>query len=392
MTKQKNIFLLAGRTGGPLIPLIAIGDKLSQSDQNIHKIIIGVRNGFEETVARQSNIKIVYLPESKLNIFSFKKQNLGQIIVNFIDTITNLFRLTFSIFKSVYLLIKYKPSLILSAGSFLAVPMIYSCKFLNTLGLLKTKIVVHQQDPIAGLANRLTAKYANLLSYVFDYTKDKYLIFKNAIKIPNPIDINKYSKLPSQSSISSSPFQSDKLNTFFQNLDKQKKTFLIFGGGSGAKAINSWVWTNLDLLLQKYNVIHLFGSLQDFDKDFVITQKTGYLSLPSVIEDMPLLIYKSDLILCRAGLGSITELDFLDKVAFLVPIPLSHQELNAQVVKDKFTILDQNQSQNWLDQIDNRLSTLQQNSTEDIIENTSKKQVLIAEKLDNYYQKILDLT
>jgi UDP-N-acetylglucosamine:LPS N-acetylglucosamine transferase len=59
---------------------------------------------------------------------------------------------------------------------------------------------------------------------------------------------------------------------------------------------------------------------------------------------------KSDFVLCRAGLGSITELNYLQKPTFLVPIPNSHQELNAYL-SPQFVTLDQNQSNFWLGQI-----------------------------------------
>ena len=91
------------------------------------------------------------------------------------------------------------------------------------------------------------------------------------------------------------------------------------------------------------------GSLQD--KEFANFETENSLRLESVFEDMPKLLSSVDLVICRAGLGSISELLMLQKPAYIVPIKDSHQELNAEVVKDKFYVLDQDYTKDWIDQI-----------------------------------------
>ena len=107
--------------------------------------------------------------------------------------------------------------------------------------------------------------------------------------------------------------------------------------------------SNKDALIHNFKVIHLTGILQNNYSESI--NSDNYFSTQAVFEDMPQLLSSVDYILCRAGLGTISELEFLHKKAFLVPLPNSHQELNAELVKDKFVILEQKNSEQWINSI-----------------------------------------
>ena len=66
---------------------------------------------------------------------------------------------------------------------------------------------------------------------------------------------------------------------------------------------------------------------------------------------MPVALVRSNRVICRAGISTITELNYLDKKAFIVPIPASHQELNARLASSKFSVLEQKNVDKWLNQI-----------------------------------------
>ena len=80
---------------------------------------------------------------------------------------------------------------------------------------------------------------------------------------------------------------------------------------------------------------------------------------------MPIVLASIDLIICRAGMGSISELTLVDKPTFLVPIPNTHQEQNAKLISDtnsNFKVLDQNNQNNWVEQITSRTLKNQANT------------------------------
>lgn len=463
MTKQ-TIFLLAGRTGGPIMPLLATFRgilTIEKKNKNNHKVenkfdskeiesqfeavIIGVKNGFEEKLAKQENLKLEFLPEAKLELLSFSfhfkspknwKYNLSQIgefVAGVGKSVGMIFLLLASFVQSFWLIWKYKPTAILSSGSFLAIPVLWSaflCNFFNFKNIFGKKILIitHQQDPIPGLASRLTFGLGLVQTCVFEYSKN-WKKFQKAKIIPNPIDFSKfYQKNPEnpenkelanflniglnpnlemdlETDLEKENKPNEKSPELKQDLQKslEKKgklpLFLIFGGGSGSEFINNWVWQNLVDLTQNFRILHLSGIHTKSEKasqtkDKVLFQKNlnvsnytsnsqvsklnlvkkikdsnskietpdlnsifpslnqknqNYLQIPSLLGDMPLALQSADLVMCRSGLGSISELLYLNKPSFLVPLENSHQEKNAQVVRDYFGILEQKDSEKWLE-------------------------------------------
>lgn len=336
---KENIFLVAGRTGGPYFPIPKIISVLN----DCNPIIIGVKNSFEQRICETEDLQLILLPEAKLNILSFSKTSLINKINGFFDLIWNILKLKVSFSICIYQILKFQPKVIYSTGSFLAVPMFLAAKCTNILRLTNAKLVVHQQDPLVGLSNRICVKMADLKSCVFEYTQQNFLSFnKDAFLIHNPILESKFE--------SNVDWKNQELRNFITNSKKQK--LLIFGGGSGAKFINEWTLQNLNTLTDIFDIVHLTGILQKDVKE--MTSMNNYFSIDAVFEDMPQLLSTVDFVLCRAGLGTISELEYLYKKAFLVPIPDSHQELNAELVKNKFVILEQKNSEGWLSDILNK--------------------------------------
>lgn len=342
MPHKSNIFLIAGRTGGPFFPLPTVAKNLNE----FNPIYIGVKGGFEEIALNNSNTKLEFLPDIRLAILTFKKEKLSETISNYFKFILTIIKFVFALIKSFYLVLKYKPKLIFTTGSFLAIPIILALRFTNFVGLTKAKIAVHQQDPDPGLSNKFAVKFSQLTSCVFEYTKEHYPSFKNAEIIPNPIDFESYNFSKSDQ------FKTTELNNFINstsNKSNSKPTLLIFGGGSGSEDINVWTTKNIAGLLEYFKIIHLTGILQKKKLEEIINP--NYLRLEAITADMKLLLYKADVVLCRAGLGSITELLLLQKPAFIVPLPSTHQEKNAELVSQYFQVLHQKDRPAWLAQI-----------------------------------------
>lgn len=342
MKKNLNtVFLVAGRTGGPFMPLVAIYKNL----KSIDPIFVGVRGGFEDIYCKKNHQKLVYLPEAKLSSLSFK----GSFVVKLwlvLEIITVVLKLLVSVVLSLWYLARFQPKIIVTTGSFLGVPVVFATNFVNIFIKNKIKVVVHQQDPQVGLANKLVAKFADVLSCTFDYTKEKYPQFRLAKIIPNPIntDILAITKTQALEKLHKNNHQ---LFDFITT--SQKPIFLIFGGGSGALEINNWVTKNLLNLVKHFRVIHLTGVLQKQTSSKL--QNPEYLAQTVLFEEMPLVLNLSNLVFCRAGVGSISELRYLNKPSILLPMKDSHQELNAKLAGDNFLILKNVQESLWLDTI-----------------------------------------
>lgn len=338
---MKKIILLGGRTGGPIIPLLAIAKNILIDEI----VIFGIREGFEQEIALQKGYSFYSFPEAKLKIFSQSNQTIKEIIINGFDLVATGFKLIFSFTKSIILLSILRPSAIVSTGSFVAVPVLYACWILTKLHCIKTKIIIHQQDPDIGLSNKLTARLADILTCTYQKSKNSKE-FSNSQIIPNPFD---FDSISDRTIAETSKTQTPKLQELMRFIKHKKlPLLLIFGGGSGSSFINNWVYKYHKELTRSFCLIHLTGG---YEQASTIPQSTEYYTTPTLIDEMKVALYYSDVVISRCGLGSITELTYLNKPAFLVPIPHSHQESNAKEVKDVFYILTQDQSEKWINQI-----------------------------------------
>lgn len=226
--------------------------------------------------------------------------------------------------KSIYIIFKYNPQIIISFGSYLAVPIVLSAK------LKGITVITHEQTIVSGLANRLIGKFANKVLISWDnsfkyFKKDKTVLTGNPIR---------------------KEILSAKTDSLTKNFDKRFPTLLIYGGNQGSHILNKVVFSSLQELLQKYNIIHQTGN-SSATGDFTTALDTKK-KLPALIQDRYLpkdyilpeevgeALNKSDIIIGRSGANSITEYLALGKLSILIPIPWSsnnEQLRNAKLMK-----------------------------------------------------------
>ncbi|MDO9399132.1 MAG: undecaprenyldiphospho-muramoylpentapeptide beta-N-acetylglucosaminyltransferase, partial [bacterium] len=310
LTQNKKIvkvLLTGGGTGGSVAPLLAVVDQLSITNYELRinntdeKIFceflwIGTKDGPEREMIEKAGIKFRAITCGKLRrYFSWK---------NFID----IFKIKIGFWQSLFILLKWRPDLVISAGSFVSVPAVWAAWFLGA------KVLVHQQDIRSGLANKLMAPLAKVITVVFEKSLKDY--GKKAVWIGNPIRSQKL-KVKSQ-----------KYEKY--NLNKNLPIVLILGGGTGAMAINKLVWESLSELTKFCQIIHLTG------KNKVITnyelQITNYIKYEFLdVEQMAEVYNLADIVVSRCGLGVLSELSYLGKPTILIPLPDSHQEDNADI-------------------------------------------------------------
>lgn len=314
--KVSKIMLSGGGSGGPVIPLLEITKELRLLDQSLDFVFVGTENGPErEMVQNFGNLRFLSLPAGKFRrYFSLK---------NFSD----IFLILSAFFKALPLLRKERPSLVISVGSFASVPLIYAAF------LLKIPIIIHQQDVRPGLANRLMAPCAKIITAVFEKTLVDY--GPKAILTGNPISIPE--KFPEFDGALKPIFISD------------KPLVLILGGGTGSIAINNLVQETKSELLNFCNLIHVTGKNKGNLKSLVDVEKTLreegeteegetgavkgiYLSWELLSHNQLLAIMdRATLVVSRCGLATLTEISALKKASILIPMPHSHQEDNANI-------------------------------------------------------------
>jgi UDP-N-acetylglucosamine--N-acetylmuramyl-(pentapeptide) pyrophosphoryl-undecaprenol N-acetylglucosamine transferase len=115
----------------------------------------------------------------------------------------------------------------------------------------------------------------------------------------------------------------------FFHLDSDLPILLIFGGGTGAAQINQVTQEALPELVKAHQVIHITGKGKT-----IKFENPNYHQYEFLGREMPHAMKLADIVVCRAGLSTIAELSALGKVAIVVPMPDSHQEDNAEILRE----------------------------------------------------------
>ena len=304
MTDQKiNILIAGGKTGGHLFPGIAIAQALINEDVNVRILFAGIGTEFETRIIAGSGFR-----HSKVYSRPIKGRNPLSIMFS-------LFIIPISVIQALLIIKQFKPVLVIGTGGYASFSIVAGA------WLSGIDTAIQEQNTIPGLTNRLLSKIVNILFLNFKETKllsNK----KGAIHTGNPVrNISK-----------GSPAESDLDNT----MDKEKFTLLISGGSQGASSINKAMLEAFSLMekTDQYNIIHQTG---EKDEKQVQTQYLN-LNIKNIIvkaffDNLGLYQDKADLIIARAGAGTISEINLKGLPSILIPYPYAaddHQTSNAK--------------------------------------------------------------
>lgn len=275
--KRKKIILVGGGTLGSVSPLLAVASKY-EADY----VFVGTADGPEKNFVAEKEMPYRAIRSGKLRrYFSWK---------NFSD----LINIKIAFWQSIKIIIQEKPDIILTAGSFVAVPFVWAAWF------LRVPSIVHQQDLIPGLANKLMAPFAKKITLTFSEEK-KFFNRKKVVLTGNPV-------------------------RHIRRTIKEKPSILITGGGLGARGMNHFVVKFIPKLSEKYKINHILGN-ENWDQRVVWDDYHPYRF---VTDEMPYLLSQADIIISRSGMSLITEAASLHKALILIPMPNSHQVKNAE--------------------------------------------------------------
>ncbi len=289
---------------GPVTPLLAVHGALKKIDPSIEAVWIGTRHGPERVVVEHAGFRFYDLPVVRC------VRSLS------VEWLLFPFKFFAACFKAVQIIRCEKPNVVGSAGGYTAVPVVLGAK------LFGIPVWVHSQDVQVTLTTRLTAPFADRLTAAWKQSTQH--LGAKARVVGNPV---RHSVLGGSRARAQERF----------GLDAHKPTVVIFGGGTGASWLNHITREIVEPLVKKANVIHITGR----GKRASEISQAHYAVREFLREEMADALAVADVLVCRAGMGTITELAALSKPAILIPLPHSAQEKNAEAVQDACVILDQ---------------------------------------------------
>jgi len=307
----KRVLIMAGGTGGHVFPALAVAQALK--DKGVEVTWLGTKAGLEADVVPKAGFEIDWIKIRGLR---------GNGVVGWAFA---PFKLLLAGAQAAAVIKKRKPDIVIGLGGFVTGPGGFMA------WLLGTPVVIHEQNAIPGLTNRLLA---NLSKRVLEAFPGAFSKSMNAIAIGNPVR--------------EELFNQDNPETRFtkeQSSDEQpanKLRLLVVGGSLGARAINTIVPSAINVLGQEsIDVWHQTGKVL-LEETLTTYEKAGVsvgedVRVVPFIDDMAKAYAWADIVLCRSGALTVSELSAIGVGSILVPFPHAvddHQTKNASYLVD----------------------------------------------------------
>lgn len=314
-----RVLFTGGGTGGHIFPIIAIIREIRKiySGEDLEIRFIGPKDKWSLAFLFQEGIEVRTVMAGKIRRYLTIKSFFQNIIDIF-------FKIPLGILKAFFYVFFWAPDLIFSKGGFGSIPVVFSA------WVLQVPIFLHESDKAPGLANRILEKLS--LEVFTSFRETEYFPQDKVILVGNPIREELLEELPEDP------------KAFFR-IKSDKPVILILGGSQGAQRINDVILQVLAEILVSFEVIHQAGQ-----KNFEQVKKEAevmapqelqqfYHPFPFLKEKELILAYRAaNLIVSRAGAGSIFEIAALGKPSILIPLPeaaQNHQLKNAYAFAEK---------------------------------------------------------
>ncbi len=311
---MKAIIAAAG-TGGHINPGIAIANKIIEKEPDSKIVFIGTGRGLEKDLVPRAGYELkcidAYGIERKITVQNLK----------------NLYATYKSISKAKEILEELKPDVLIGTGGYICVPTVIAAK---KLGI---PVVLHESNAFPGVAVKLFKKKADRILVGFEDAKTRLENRENVVVTGNPIKIKKreFSINEKKQIIDNAGLRSD------------KPIVLVFGGSQGAQSINQ---SFMEIIVNKknknYQIMWAAGPEQyekiknKLKEVNVNIDRIENVKIVPYIYNMEEIMNIADLVVCRSGAMTITEVAVVQKPAIFIPFPYAtenHQEYNARVLE-----------------------------------------------------------
>lgn len=314
--KETRVIVSGGGTGGHIFPAISIANAIRQLRPEAKILFVGAEGRMEMQRVPDAGYEIIGLP-----VAGFDRKRLWR-------NVSVLIKLIRSQWKARKIIKKFKPQVAVGVGGYASGPTL---KMAATMGI---PTLIQEQNSYAGVTNKLLAKQAKKICVAYE-GMDRFFPQEKIILTGNPVR---------QTLVTEQVSREDAAKHF--GLDPNRKTVLIIGGSLGARTLNETMIANLNMIQAHPEVQFIWqvGKIYIDQVKEALRAYSGELVCNSHIATMPNLYVNdfikhmeyaygiADLVVSRAGAGSISEFCLLGKPVILVPSPNvaeDHQTQNA---------------------------------------------------------------
>jgi len=310
--KVPRVIISGGGTGGHIFPAVSIANAIKEQRPDAEILFVGAEGRMEMQRVPDAGYRIIGLP-----IAGFDRKQLWK---NF----AVLVKIARSQWKARSIIKEFKPDVVVGVGGYASGPT------LKTAAMMGIPTLLQEQNSYAGVTNKLLAKNAKKICVAYE-GMEKFFPAEKIIMTGNPVRqnllANKYTK-------------EEALKGF--GFDASKKTILILGGSLGARTINQTLMGAIETIKANPDIQFIWQTGKIYIDE--IRQKLGEqetisnLFVTDFIKEMDKAYAGADLVISRAGAGSISEFCLLNMPVILVPSPNvaeDHQTKNALALVNK---------------------------------------------------------
>lgn len=294
-----RLLVAAGGTGGHVLPAVAVIDELKSRGVQLEVLWIGSRNGVERDIARSHDIPFIPIQTGKLRRYLS------------LETVTDMFRLPVGLAQAWTRVRRFRPDIIFSTGGNVSVPTVIA-------GARIAPILTHEQTAQVGIANKISARFAACFAASYEETAQIARGYhKNVVVTGNPVRATLAKGKPEAA-----------WETF--GFTPDLPVIFVTGGARGASAINQRIEGLLPSLLDRAQVVHQAGPSSANDDAARLAKlreswpeeiRKRYVVREFLGPELSDLYAIADLVIGRAGAGTVAELAFLGKPSILMPLP-----------------------------------------------------------------------
>ena len=311
MNDELRVIISGGGTGGHIFPAVSIANAIKAMHPEAQILFVGALGRMEMQRVPAAGYEIKGLP-----IQGFDRKNL-------LKNVKVLYKIWKSQRMAKQIIKEFRPQVAVGVGGYASGPT------LNKAAAMGIPCLIQEQNSYAGVTNKLLAKKAAKICVAYEgmerfFPADKIMLTGNPVR---------------QQLLENTQTKVEALRSF--DLDVSKKTVLIVGGSLGARTVNESVLKHLDVIRQSgVQFIWQTGKYyyEQIKEQLAKEEKLENLVVTDFISDMGAAYKAADLVISRAGAGSISEFCLLSKPVILVPSPNvaeDHQTKNALALVNK---------------------------------------------------------
>ena len=311
-----RVLLTGGGSAGHINPALAIAQTIKQNDPTAVIEFVGIANGKETELVPREGFRLHFVKSQGFD----RSLSLSNIRSAWLFFTSPYARQTTRIIKD------FQPDVVIGTGGFASWPLMAAA---SRMGILT---VVHESNSLPGLTIRLLQKKVDHIWTNFESTKGYLKTPEKVLRIGNPLrgGFGGISKAEARAKL---------------GIEKDRLFILSFGGSLGAEPINRAVVEMMrDFCREDPRILHLHAAgKRDYENTLKLFREVGLencenCKITEYIYDMSLQMAAADLVICRAGAMTLSELALLKKACVLIPSPHvaeNHQYLNAKTLADE---------------------------------------------------------